>query len=671
MKLSYLGIMKAKEHQFNRKGIYTVEDLVRFLPRKYNDFSRETGILPEDQTSCLIATVTRVNSYHNGTPMMIAFCTIQPTGEKLLVKWFRQNYMLNKISACVGRDVYICAKLVYDEKYKNYSATMPELFEPKISEGKRILPVYPKIPGMSAEYLTEKMQAAVGIPEATSETCPYDLVAEEKLLPIQKALYYLHFPKTMEQIQQGQDRMLFDDLLYFALNNEYASRNSAIGSTFSVKTLGAVNRIVESLPYKLTADQKAAIDSMIEDARSGKRINALVQGDVGCGKTIVAFLLMAAFADSGYQAVLMAPTQVLARQHYEDLKALVEPLGFKAVYLGGAEMKAKEKKAVLAAIESGEANFVVGTHAIISKNVTYHNLAITVADEEHKFGVAQRTALIEKAAAGVHSITMSATPIPRTLAQVIYGTAVQLYTIVTMPEGRKPVITGIATDENKVFRFILKETKRGHQTYVVCPMIDPSDDVEGVQSVEEVSSIYLKALGPYGVRIATLTGRNSKTETEQIISDFKDGKIDVLIATTVIEVGVNVPNATTMVVTNAERFGLSSLHQLRGRVGRSNLQSYCVLQSNDQTEKGRMRLDAMVRTTNGFEIAEEDLKIRGAGDFLGTRQSGENKYMALMLAYPEKYKYAQEIAKRILDDGKPCRMLARVKSEQEAGASNI
>ncbi len=202
-------------------------------------------------------------------------------------------------------------------------------------------------------------------------------------------------------------------------------------------------------------------------------------------------------------------------------------------------------------------------------------------------------------------------------------------------------------------------------------MIDPSDDVEGVLSVEEVSSIYLKALGPYGVRIATLTGRNSKAETEEIISDFKDGKIDVLIATTVIEVGVNVPNATTMVVTNAERFGLSSLHQLRGRVGRSNLQSYCVLQSTDQSEKGRMRLDAMVRTTNGFEIAEEDLKIRGAGDFLGTRQSGENKYMALMLAYPEKYKYAQEIAKRILDDGKPCRMLARVKSEQEAGVSSI
>ena len=377
-----------------------------------------------------------------------------------------------------------------------------------------------------------------------------------------------------------------------------------------------------------------------------------------CGGTLV--------LDTADWAQKLAVDDVCSAMGYKS----IEDAGYGKGYTYVTERFGKLLNLLSEVCERG-CNVVETAHAIISKNVTYHNLAITVADEEHKFGVAQRTALIEKAAAGVHSITMSATPIPRTLAQVIYGTAVQLYTIVTMPEGRKPVITGIATDENKVFRFILKETKRGHQTYVVCPMIDPSDDVEGVQSVEEVSSIYLKALGPYGVRIATLTGRNSKTETEQIISDFKDGKIDVLIATTVIEVGVNVPNATTMVVTNAERFGLSSLHQLRGRVGRSNLQSYCVLQSNDQTEKGRMRLDAMVRTTNGFEIAEEDLKIRGAGDFLGTRQSGENKYMALMLAYPEKYKYAQEIAKRILDDGKPCRMLARVKSEQEAGVSNI
>ena len=438
-----------------------------------------------------------------------------------------------------------------------------------------------------------------------------------------------------------------------------------------MKTMGAVNRIIESLPYELTADQKGAVDSMLTDARSGKRINALVQGDVGCGKTIVAFLLMTAFVDSGYQAVLMAPTQVLARQHYEDLKNLVEPLGYKVVFLGGSEMKAREKKAVLAAIAEGEADYIVGTHSVIAKDVVYKRLAVTVTDEEHKFGVAQRAALVEKAAAGVHNITMSATPIPRTLAQVVYGNAVQLYTIKTMPKGRVPVITGIATDENKVFRFIIKQAKQGHQTYVVCPMIDPSDELDGVKSVDEVSQVYEKALGPYGVRIATLTGRNSKKETETIISGFKNRDFDVLISTTVIEVGVNVPTATTMVVSNAERFGLSSLHQLRGRVGRSNLQSYCVLQSADQSEKGRQRLEAMVNTTNGFEIAEADLKIRGPGDFLGTRQNGENKYMALMLAYPDKYKYAQEIAKRILDDGKPCRMLSRVKTEHVMGIAEI
>lgn len=671
MKLSYLNILPAKEKQFNRKGIYTVEDLVRFLPRKYNDFTRETGILPEDQISCIMATVKKVNAYHNGTPMMIAFCTIKPTGETLLVKWFRQNYMLEKISSCVDRDVYICAKLTYNEEYKNYSATMPEMFEPKISEGKRIVPVYSRVPGMSADYLAEKMKAAIGIAEATAESCPYDLVEKEKLLPLQTALYYLHFPKTADQIKAGQDRILFDDLLYFALNNEYAARNSALGSAFSVKTLGAVNRIIKGLPYKLTADQQAAISAMIQDARSGKRVNALVQGDVGCGKTIVAFLLMAAFADSGYQAAIMAPTQVLAQQHYLDLKKLVEPLGFKTVYLGGAEMKAKEKKAILAEIASGEADFIVGTHSIIGAGVTYHNLALTVADEEHKFGVSQRAALVEKAAAGVHSVTMSATPIPRTLAQVIYGNAVQLYTIVTMPEGRKPVTTGIATDDEKIFRFVARQARKGHQTYVVCPMIDRNDDNEGVRSVEEVSQLYEDRLGPLGVRIATLTGRNSKKETEEIIDRFKAGEIDVLISTTVIEVGVNVPNATTMIVSNAERFGLSSLHQLRGRVGRSDLQSYCVLQSVAQTETGKMRLDAMVRTTNGFEIAEEDLRIRGSGDFLGTRQSGENQYMALMLAHPEKYRYAQKIAAQILDEGSPCRLLTRIKEEQDAGAPGI
>lgn len=663
MKLSAIGITPQKEKQFNGKGIFSVEDMVRYLPRKYNDFSRETGILPEDQISCLIVTVNKVCTYNNGKPLMIVFCETED-GKRIFVKWFHQNYLAAKYEEFVGHKVYLCAKLEYSAEYDNYSATSPEMFEPRISIGKRIIPVYSKIPGMSMDYLSAKMEAAVSMPEALGETLPPDMVADEKLLLMREALYSVHFPQSMAQIEKAHDRLLLDDMVYFAMSNEYAARSSSIGSPFNIKTLGTIKEITENLPYQLTKDQKDTVNSMIQKVREGKRLNALVQGDVGCGKTIVAILMMAVLAENGYQAVLMAPTQVLAKQHYADLCAILEPVGFHIAYLG-SNMKAKEKKAVLASIASGEANIIVGTHSVIGKSVEYKNLGITVTDEEHKFGVAQRAALVEKAAAGVHSITMSATPIPRTLAQVIYGSAIDLYTIQTMPAGRKPVVTGIATDEERIMRFVLSQKRKGHQCYVVSPMIDSSEDMAGVLSVEEVSREYEKWLTPYGVRIATLTGRDSKETTEETIQKFKDGAIDVLIATTVIEVGVNVPNATAMIITNAERFGLSSLHQLRGRVGRSSLQSYCVLQSNDQSEKAMQRLGAMVRTTNGFEIAEEDLKIRGAGDFLGTRQSGENKYMALMLAYPDKYKYALTLAKRILDDRKKCPLLTKVLAEQE------
>lgn len=669
MNLTVLNITEQKKKQFNKKGIFTAEDLVRFLPRKYNDFTRETGILPETEVSCFVVTVNKVQSYRNRVPMLMAFCTVKSTGKSLLVKWFNQNYLKTRLDNCVGRDVYVAGKVAYSREYNNYAITSPELFEPNISEGKKVYPIYSKIAGMGNEYLADKIKKAVSISELTAETCPYDLVKEQGLLSIQDALYKLHFPATMEQVRKAQERMLFDDLLYFALSNEWAGRKSSPGSQYAIKTLRAYSQLRSTLPYELTDDQRTAVDGMLQHIRDGKRLNALVQGEVGCGKTIIAFLLMAAMSDSGYQSVLMAPTQVLARQHYEDLCKLVEPLGLCAVYLGGAEMPKKEKAAALEKIRTGAANFVVGTHAVIGKGVEYHKLALTIADEEHKFGVAQRAALVEKASEGVHSITMSAIPIPRSLAQVIYGNRVQPYTIRTMPNGRKPVITGIATTKEKLYRFIVGQADKGLQTYVVCPMIEQNEDMEGVKSVEEVSEEYRTALGPLGVRVETLTGRSTKQETGDVIGRFRAGDADVLVATTVIEVGVNVPTATTMVVTNAERFGLSTLHQLRGRVGRSNYQSYCVLESQMQTPESVQRLEAMVSTTDGFKIAEEDLRIRGAGDFLGTKQSGDNKYMALMLAYPTMYAKAQKIAAELLDKGTPCRMLDRVVDESEdAGA---
>ena len=362
----------------------------------------------------------------------------------------------------------------------------------------------------------------------------------------------------------------------------------------------------------------------------------------------------------------MAPTQVLAKQHYDEMSSLMEQIGYRVAYLHSG-MKAKEKRDILADIHSGAIQMIVGTQAVISGTVEYSRLGLTIVDEEHRFGVDQRSTLASKAKDGVHAITMSATPIPRTLAHVIYGDTVQLLTIRTMPNGRKPVITAMSTGRDKIYRFIIKQSRLKHQAYAVCPMIDKNDDMEGVKSVEEVSAEYRAALEPYGVKVATLTGRNSAQETEDTITAFKNGEIDVLVSTTVIEVGVNVPTATAIIIHNADRFGLSQLHQLRGRVGRSQLQSYCVLECENPTEEGKQRLNAMCSTTDGFAIAEADLKIRGAGDFIGTKQSGDNKYMSLMLAFPEKYEIAKKTAAIILDRGDDCCILAeRVAAEQDA-----
>ena len=404
---------------------------------------------------------------------------------------------------------------------------------------------------------------------------------------------------------------------------------------------------------------------MMENAEAGRRIHALVCGDVGTGKTVICTLAAAGFIGSGYQAVIMAPTQVLAKQHYDSISKMLEPFGVKTVFLDST-LKKSERTAVLKEIREGSAQLIIGTNSCIGKDVIYKDLALTVVDEEHRFGVNQRAAIIEKAARGVHSITMSATPIPRSLAQVVYGDNVQLYTIRTRPEGRLPVKTRIFKNELGNMKFVLKEVRAGHQAYVVCPMIEQSEKSPELKSVDAVSQMYRETLEPYGVRIAELTGKTPKEEADGIIDRFKSGEIDVLIATTVIEVGVNVPNATVMIITNAERFGLSSLHQLRGRVGRSSLQSYCVLQSEDESEKGLSRLQVMCDTNDGFQIAEADLKQRGAGDLLGTQQSGDNKYVSLIIANPEIYREATGYARELINRGWDCcPLMTRIREERQ------
>jgi len=351
---------------------------------------------------------------------------------------------------------------------------------------------------------------------------------------------------------------------------------------------------------------------------------------------------MFSMADNGFQSVLMAPTGVLAKQHFKELSSYSEKYGYNTVYLGG-DLKAKEKKEVLKKIKSGEAHFIIGTHAVISDNVEFKNLALTIVDEEHKFGVIQRETLRKKASEGVHSISMSATPIPRSLALTLYGDAMDIYTISTMPNGRLPVKTAVTNENKAIFSFMQKEIEKGHQCYIVCPLIenDTDDDRELPESVEE---IYQKVCDYFlihnkNIKASVITGKMNDEEKSRIIGEFSKNETQILIATTIIEVGVNVPNATVIAIMNAERFGLAGLHQLRGRVGRGNLQSYCILKSKELENE---RLQVMCETTDGFKIAQEDLKQRGTGDILGVKQSGEDENVKLMLKHPKIYEAIRE-----------------------------
>ena len=641
------------EKQFAVRGIYTVEDLLQYLPKKYKDYSKITGLLPGDQVSCFQATLKAVEIRESKVKSVLARCIENTSGRYVFIRWFNATWVYRKICAMVDHTVTVIGKAEFNEQYQSYSVIQPEVFELSDIDVLGIYPVYKSVPGMSYEYLTGKMQDAMNTGLLESENLPEDIIGRADVVGMPTALRYIHMPKTMEEVAIGQKRILFNDLIYFAIHNELNARSISAGSPFNVKSRAMEWKIQNGLPFKLTEDQQKAVNELIDYAMKGKRINCLLQADVGAGKTICAALVAASIIDSGYQAVIMAPTQVLAKQHYDSISASLAPYGVNTVYLDST-LKKKERDGILKLIADGSAQLIIGTHSCVGKDVVYKDLALTIVDEEHRFGVKQRAAIIEKAAKGVHSITMSATPIPRSLAQVVYGDEIQLHTIKTMPSGRKPVKTRVFKKQLGNMKFILKEVQAGHQAYVVCPMIETNEKAPELKSVEVVSKEYKDFLEPYGVRIATLTGKTSTEETEETINKFKNGEIDVLIATTVIEVGVNVPNATVMVITNAERFGLSSLHQLRGRVGRSDLQSYCILQSEDETEKGLARLQVMCDTTDGFKIAEADLQQRGAGDLLGTQQSGDNKYVSLMIANPERYQDALTAAKELIRRGKDC-----------------
>lgn len=656
MTLKELGVPTQKCNQLAQKGIETVPQLLQYMPRRYVDLTAETGFLPQEQVSCVILQVRSVRADYAKKYVMVSGRTRQG-GTRVSVFWFRQLWLTQKLQALEGQELFVAGHASFQPDYGSFTIGSP-IYWAKAAEHKGfVMPVYPPIPGMSGEYLLKLLEKALQSGDGRTELLPRDVVEAKKLDPMEEVLDRIHHPKSMAQARQAEKRILFNDLMEIALRDEWNKTSVNRRSRFRPEDETLYKKLLAELPFTLTEDQAKTVDAMLTDARAGRRVNGMIHGDVGCGKTVVAFLLMAAFAGSGYQAALMAPTHVLANQHYEDAKKLLEPLGLRVVFLSAEGLTAKERRERLRCVESGEARIVIGTHALTGKDVTFDKLALVVVDEEHRFGVRQREALARKAAAGVHTVSMSATPIPRSLAMVLRADdTMRLYTIRSMPNGREPVQTGIASSREKIYRWVLGQAKKGKQTYVVCPMIDETDSelLAGVKSVEETAAEYAAALEPKGVRTAILTGRTGREETAEILEKFRAGEICVLISTTVVEVGMNVPTATTMVITSAERFGLASLHQLRGRVGRGSDRGICVLEPTTQEKKALDRLQILCATNDGFEIAQADLELRGPGDFVGTQQSGSNKTFELMAAHPEAYREARAIARDLWKRGKDC-----------------
>lgn len=633
-----------------KRKMETVEDVCQLFPSKYYDFSF-INPLNTSRLDKNYAFVCKLVSYElkKQSSIYIVRCTLQDiyTQNELCVSWFGTTEMYNVLKKDYrpGDTCFIGGKLKASNKKNLFFMSNPIIFKKYDGESDcHIYTAYEKIRGISEsnfERIINDCLEHATIPDKV----PRELLHKYNLILKDEAIREMHKPSSVEQIKRAKYRLNMDDLLYFALQLEEKNRNLPAGSTYGIHSLATTTKIIENLPFQLTKDQKSAYEELVNRIRSGKRLNALIQGDVGCGKTILAFLLMFVMADNGFQSVLLAPTQVLASQHYNELKEMAAPYDIDVVYIANG-LKKKEREAILKSIEDGSALMIVGTHSVLSKEVKFHDLGLSITDEEHRFGVLQREEITTKAKAGMHTVTMSATPIPRSLSDVLLSTT-EVFNIQSMPNGRKPIQTAICASQNTIFQFIKKEIEKGHQAYVVCPLIeDKQGAMEGILSVEQTYAEYTDAFGKGAV--AVLNGKMKEDETENVIQSFKNGEIKILVSTTVVEVGVNVPNATVIVINNAERFGLASLHQLRGRVGRGNSPGYCILNS---VHKDNKRLIALCKYKNGFQIAEADYALRGSGNILGTEQSGSNYYVELSMRYPDLFSELQKYAKKYMDTG--------------------
>ena len=631
------GVGPKVAYKLNKLGIYTAQDLIMYFPKKHVDYSSRTLIrdLKEGTTTTVFGYIKSVSAFNTKNNLSVVKVTVADESGKFELNFFQSKsnrFMLERIKAQFPQNAGIMVsgtvkmnnysrKLTIDKP--TYSIMTGEFLENSASNLNvaRIVPIYTVCEDLSIKTLRRAIYNAIQLYKNDIINIVPDEIRERLgLLDKKTAVEQIHFPESMDILERARFTLIFEELFLVQLKlirlRENTTKNTK-SVALNIKKDGLVQKFIRSLPFELTKGQKDAVNEILNDLHSDAPMQRLLQGDVGSGKTVVATIMLLAAVENGYQGAIMAPTEILAQQHYNNMIQWLTPLGLSVgLFLGSHGKKIRTKFET--ALRNGQMNIAVGTHALIQDNIEFANLGAIVVDEQHRFGVKQRNVL-KKKSQNPQILTMTATPIPRTLALTVHGD-LDLTVINELPKGRLPIKTSLTSSHRGVWELVRRELNYGRQAYVVYPLIDESETLSAKAATIEAEKLQKEIFPDF--KVGLLHGKLKNDEKEQVMADFKNKKYDILVSTTVVEVGVDVPNATVMVIENAERFGLSQLHQLRGRVGRSSLQSYCVLVSSSRSQETRERLNIMTQTNDGFVIAEKDLQLRGPGEFLGTRQSG-------------------------------------------------
>ncbi|MCR4842802.1 MAG: ATP-dependent DNA helicase RecG [Eubacterium sp.] len=619
------GVGDKTSKLLNKTGVYSVMDILCSFPRGYVTYPEpvKDGLFEVGKPCAIKATVTKQPVLKRGR-IPVTLSEASDGFSRIDLLWFRMPYLTKTLKKGMTYVFYG----VISSKGESFAMEQPRIFscEDYVNLQQNMHPVYPLTEGLKNYMVERAVRNVLAESLFPEELLPHEMIDKYGFTPIDEAYRNMHFPPCADDLEKARERFAYEEFLVFLVAMRYQnSANKQIPNSMKITGFDMAERVIESLPYELTGAQKQTIEDIKADITSPHIMQRLVQGDVGSGKTIVAFVAMIILAQNGYQSAMMAPTEVLAGQHYAKLKEIIveNNLPFEAVLLTGS-MKAAEKREVRYKISSGEPVLAVGTHALIQEGVDFSNLGLVITDEQHRFGVRQRDALWDKGITP-HILVMSATPIPRTLSLILYGDlAVSL--MKDVPARRIPIKSCIIGEDEKMtaLQLMCQQVRKGKKAYCVCPLVSEGMD-PSVKDVETYTD-YLRNILPDDIKIDSLDGRMKPEKKDEVMEEFRSGDTDVLVSTTVIEVGVDVPEATFIMIENAERFGLSQLHQLRGRVGRGADQSYCILVNGSDSDRSVKRLEVIKNSNDGFHIAAEDLKMRGPGEYFGVRQSGEKLF---------------------------------------------